>query len=402
MEREPRPEELAPPPEEPYASPVTIHPDITDALALRHWARQLLAGGSAPMPSASLAAWRLFVGRERCAGALRTIVGAGAPPQLVRAAERETQQALLLRGELEAVARIAADLGVHPILLKGGTTLGDLGTALPGKDLDLLLPEADALRLLAALDAAGWQRHGGGPSHHFAERFRPGHPGVEVHLALGPDIRLPAADALRRAVPIEWLDGWVRLAPADEAWHIVRHATVSHPSHRGRLREHLMLQRILRDLTPDEREALIARMDGDPVESDRAAATALACALDDDLQRGTDPFAPFALLWFELERDPPVPYLPEPLRRTTATWAYESLAGEGALGRRLRKTFGERIEGDPFRTLLRLLWLLPALSLGVWRARNARRSVGVQRREAARQGVGPGVTVATEREMMDR
>jgi hypothetical protein len=398
---------------------VTIHPDITDALALRHWARQLLAGGSVPMPSASLAAWRLFLGRERCAGALRTAVGAAAQPQLVSAAERETQQALLLRGELDAVARIAADLGIRPLLMKGGTTLGDLRTALPGKDLDLLLPEQDGLRLLAALDVAGWQRNGGGPSHHFAQRFRPGHPGIEVHAELGPDIDLSAAEAFRRAVPITWLDGWVRLAPADEAWHVLRHATVTHPSHRGRLREHLMLQRILGDLTLQERDALIARTRAGHAESDRATATGLACALDDRLQRETDPFAPFALLWYELERDPPVPYLPVPLRRTTATWAYESLAGEGALGRRLRKTWATRRDGTPlrvlapldgvvprvtsaFRTLLRTVWLVPSFTIGVWRARNARRSARDQRREGAGEDLRPGVTVAAEAKVVDR
>jgi hypothetical protein len=338
---------------------------------------------------------------------------------LVSAAERETQQALLLRGELDAVARIAAGLGIRPLLLKGGTTLGDLGTALPGKDLDILLPEGEGRRLLAALDAAGWQRHGGGPSHHFAERFRPGHPGIEVHTALGPDIELSAADALHRAVPITWLQGWLRLAPTDEAWHIIRHATVSHPSHRGRLREHLMLQRILRELKGEERMALVARTGAGHAESGRATAIGLACALDDKLQRETDPFVPFALLWFELERDPPVPWLPEPLRRTTAIWAYESLAGEGALGRRLRKTWSERRDGTPLRalaaldevvprvtsairTLLRTVWLAPSFTIGVWRARNARRSARKQRRQGANEGVGPSVAVPTQREMVDR
>jgi hypothetical protein len=389
---------------------VTIHPDITAALALRRWARQTLAGGHAALPSAPLAAWRLFLGRERCAGALRAAVGATSPPQLHAAADRETQQALLLRGELEAVAGVAARLGIHPILLKGGTTLGELGTALPGKDLDLLLPEAEGHRLLAALDAGGWQRHGGGPAHHFAERFRPGLPGIEVHIALGPDIVHETEPLFAGAVPLVWLPEWRRLAPADEAWHVLRHATVSHPSHRGRLREHLMLQRVLERCSSSERAALVERARADDSGAARATATALACALDDARQRTTDPFAPFALLWYELERDPPVPSFPEPLRRTTATWAYESLAGDGAIGRRLRKTFGDRIEGTPlqglapfdraaprltaaFRTLLRLAWLPPSFTIGVWRARHARRAARQQGREMAGQDLGTGVAI---------
>jgi hypothetical protein len=161
-----------------YPSPVT-HPDPTllGALRLRRWVLSSWGAVLPAPPAEGDGSWRLFLAREACALRLKgRMAAADLPPVLAAAADEEAQILLLLRAELQEVLAVAAPLGITPVILKGGAALHDPSRAVSAKDLDLLLPDDQGRRLLAALDAAGWRSFGGGTGLHFAERVREGRP----------------------------------------------------------------------------------------------------------------------------------------------------------------------------------------------------------------------------------
>ena len=336
------------------------HPDLLDALRLRRWALDALTTGARPAPEASPAAWELFLLREACAASLRVRLGSAAPPPVRAAADCELQQVLLLRAELDAVLEVAREIGVAPILLKGAATLHLPAKALWAKDLDLLLPSPDAVALVRALDERGWHQAGAGTAGHFGERVRPGRPPVEVHPA-------DAALALMatRAVPHPARTGARLLHPDDHTRHVATHQAITHPSHRGRVRDLLLLATALESAAP--------RQD-DPREdqsSERPTPVHLVLRMAGairEARHAEDPFRLEAAIWYALDRragSRPV----SKLRRVSATWIFALSAGGGAVEDLWARSWDTRLEtsglGGRLRAALRhaarLLWLPPLI-----------------------------------------
>jgi hypothetical protein len=93
-----------------------------------------------------------------------------------------------------------------------------------------------------------------------------------------------------------------RMAPADQAWHVLVHATVQHPERRGRLRDVVLLAFALGDLTPDEAAGLrsrAARHDLSALAESLGLAEALRCGAV-----RVDPFLEIAALRCILRADP--------------------------------------------------------------------------------------------------
>jgi hypothetical protein len=282
----------------------------------------------------------LFLGREVCAVRLRSRVQAEAPPPLVFAAEEELQRILFLRHELEEVMKVARQVDVRPIVLKGGASLHDPDRAVMARDLDLLLAPDEAAALVAGLDRAGWRPQGRGAPHHFAERIRPGGMPVEVHpardgseFAIGPEV-------LERAVPHPALPGARLLAPADHVRHVAHHQTIQHTSHRGRLRDLFLLGDALRangDLPDPSTWGL-------PEDQVPAHRTTLELA-----QRianwagGPDPAEELALLWYLLDAE--TTHAPRTgIGRLAARWTFDLAAGGPATSRRWHMMFEDQFE----------------------------------------------------------
>ena len=371
-------------------SPLT---HVTEALRLRRWALDALTAHPSPPPSASAQGWQLFLGREACARRLSGRTGGATPAPLADAALRETQAILLLRTELEEVVRIAGEIGVAPIILKGGTTFHSDEGELWAKDVDLLLPGPEARRLADALDARGWRPHEGASPNHLAARLRPGHPPVEIHVAGGRSGSPLSSDAEQRAIPHPRLPGARLLHPDDHLRHVATHQAVEHSAYRGRLRDLLLLAAAPPAQDPDARWGL---------SPGQARAVRKVRTMAEAMRRGApcdDPFEELAGTWYLMARTQG-PAAAGKLARMTAIWVYSFMAGDGAVGDQWRVVWGPRTEarsnlpligavgaaippvGNAARTLLRILWL-PPMMLTAWiRAARLRRRIAPLLRQA--------------------
>lgn len=376
------------------------HPDLLDALRLRRWALDVLTTGARPAPDASPAAWGLFLRREACATRLRTRAGSDVPAPIRDAADRELQQILLLRAELDAVLDVAHAIGVAPILLKGSATLHLPDGALWAKDLDLLLEPAAAAALVQALAVRGWINRGGGNPMHYGDRAREGRPPVEVHTPTAVLDRRLGVQLIRRSTAHPTLAGARLLAASDQARHVVYHQSVQHPSHRGRLRDLILLADCIStagvELDPSGWE--IPQDAAKPVDQTLALARALVRR-----EPTPDPFPLIAAIWYRMDLD-------QSRRRTypwtdlLAAWTLDAAAGEGGVRERIRVAFAPRVDdwswipgarnlgvkwplpGRLFRALLRVIWLPAVAALGM--ARGLReRHLGRQALAAVDQGV---------------
>ena len=368
-------------------------PPVIEALRLRRWALTVLTGASSPPPTASAEGWHLFLDREACARHLRAGTGGSPPAPLVDAALRETQVTLLLRAELEEVVRIGEEIGVAPVVLKGGTTLHAGEAALWAKDLDLLLPRPEAHRLAAALDAHGWHPLGGGSQNHLAARVRPGRPPIEIHVAGSRPGTPLSLGAEQRAVPHLRLPGARLLHPKDHLRHVATHQAVEHAAYRGRLRDLLLLA-----AAPPARGS----------QADWALSPGQARAVDgvlamaDALREGApcaDRFEELAGVWYHMARMRGATPA-STVARTTATWVYAFAAGDGAVGDHWRISWGPRTEarsnlplvgavgaampslGSGMRTFFRMCWLPPIMLIAWIRAARLRRRLAPLLRQA--------------------
>jgi hypothetical protein len=302
-----------------------------EALALRAWAMQRLAGGDAPPPAASAEAWRLFCAVERCALALCARLSPGeAPPPLREAFDLEIQRVLSLRALLRSVDRALAVAGATGIALKGAVPALAGGEPLDVLDLDLLVaPEAmDAIT--AALEAEGLgvgrdtapsvPTHAPG-GHERAARTGEGTVHVELHVVI--PLLPEAVDPLRGSRPSP--HPRVRmLAPAVHLWHVLMHGAVQHPERRGMLREMLLLRDAGARCTAEERAEVVAMLAGHPLAGPLGRALDAAA----DPARWAEPFAAEAALRYALA----VRYahlLGERVGRWLSAAAYALLMGRG-------------------------------------------------------------------------
>ncbi len=230
--------------------------DALEALRIRALALRVLAEPHASPPPelwneathCAPGSWRVFLTAERCAIRLEKLLRAtgqrGRLPGAVESvlhqrARNELARVLSARTQLTRIGKMAGPLGMRPVVLKGGcSTHGD--DPLDLSDLDGLLPSDHATSLAAALDARGHEATFSTPQH-LRARLTPQALPVEIHVTLDPH-GAPAEEWLWHGItPIPTNPGLWRLSPVEHLWHVLRHATVDHPSRRGRLRDLLLI-----------------------------------------------------------------------------------------------------------------------------------------------------------------
>jgi hypothetical protein len=265
---------------------------VDQALALRRWALDLLAGAhDPPPPAAGHEGWAAFLRSERCALALSARVGAArlrddpAFAALRASVPAEAKRVLAARAQLATVGAAAARSGWKVAVLKGAAPLA-LGHDAPDLlDVDLWARPEDARAVAELLDSIGFAPAGRVAANRLAVRAAPGAMQVEIHTAV-PWLEEGGAE-WERLRPAGRL--W-RLAPADHAWHLLIHATEQHPERRGRIRELLLLNAALRDCSGAELAALRERAAARPLGGVLLAQMELAGALYASGEAPRDPF----------------------------------------------------------------------------------------------------------------
>ena len=171
---------------------------------------------------------------SRCEAAQRAPADFRLYLQFIQAENRRRNATL--SAELAAAAAGLNRIGVEPVLLKGAIRLADGLYRDPGwrfmRDLDLLVPRAEAPAAAAQLraqgyvvaaDAAHWPQ-----AHRHLPRLARGdeHPAIELHLDLLSERcdLCPAEGVLARSRAVEFSGSRVRLPdPIDQLVHLIAH-----------------------------------------------------------------------------------------------------------------------------------------------------------------------------------
>ncbi|HEY0021126.1 MAG TPA: nucleotidyltransferase family protein [Longimicrobium sp.] len=283
--------------------PLPARQRCAEALVLRRWALHVL--WDAPVPPALAAAaeacspggWALFLGMERCALPLGRAVRPGqVPPHGAAVLEastlRELQRVLGARAQLRTFAAAAAERGWTVVVLKGGAAVAGGSPPLDLVDVDVLVPRDTAGEVAGFLEGRGYDRHGHDPGvnsasfWHLAARTAPGALMVEVHFTVqGFE---PIEETIARAVPLPERP-LLRMAPADELWHLLLHGVSHHLNRRGNLRELQLMKAALARCAPADRADVGAR-----VAAHRDAPAMRAVLRMAEWPNGTAPADPFA------------------------------------------------------------------------------------------------------------
>jgi hypothetical protein len=234
------------------------------ALRLREWALGLLANAPPTLPpEANERAWETFLRTERCAHPLRQVLCAARLADRLPSQAREALEArgvaealtvLRLRHEAVQVGRLLEARGWRGMVLKGGAAVLDGACEVDLMDLDLLVPVHQASELAAALDGAGYRHDDpdfapGTPNRHeMAARARGLGFVVEPHFDVVPPL---GVDHWEGAVPLPY-PALVRMAPANQLWHVLLHATLHHAERRGCLRDLVVAAAAVRGCGADE------------------------------------------------------------------------------------------------------------------------------------------------------
>jgi Uncharacterised nucleotidyltransferase len=145
-----------------------------------------------------------------------------------------------LRAEVLQIASSLNEVGIEPILLKGAINLfdsayGNFGARMMS-DIDVLVPELEIPRILAALAKLGYRPEGEGTwkAHAYTPLYRPGATwSLDLHryLSFQRDMVAPA-DVQRDSVSLE-TDGVRLLAPSPthRIFHNVYHAQLQNRQH---------------------------------------------------------------------------------------------------------------------------------------------------------------------------
>jgi hypothetical protein len=285
-------------------------PVVREALGLRRWALTRLTDAPEvlPAPDASPAAWALFLGAENCAAPLleRGAARTSGQAALRAAALLETQRVLGARRELRALDSLAAAHGWRALVLKGGVPVVE-GRTLDLADVDVLVePDAAAewtraIRERGRASVEGSVPRPGLEHHHPLGGHRePGGMLVELHTGI-PHAQLDEG-VFARSLPLPGYTALRRMAPTDQAWHVLVHATVQHPERRGRLRDVILLAMALGDLTPGQATGVRSRAARHDLSA-LAEKLGLAEGLRDGAVR-SDPFPEIAALRYFLWVDP--------------------------------------------------------------------------------------------------
>jgi hypothetical protein len=246
---------------------------VLESLRLRAWALHALSVAMpvAP-PPVSGEAWLLFLAGERCAvPLLERLRGARMeiPDRLGSEALRESQRVLGARRELRRLDAIAAGHGGAALVLKGGVAVAR-GLVLDLVDVDVLVPPDRAGSWEEALIEGGWHAIDGSVPraalrhhHPLGAHVEAGGLRVEIHTRI-PEVG-GFEEALARSRPLPGHRTLRSPGALDQAWHVLVHATVQHPERRGCIRDLLLLEHSMSEMTAADAASLRARADGHPV-----------------------------------------------------------------------------------------------------------------------------------------
>lgn len=296
-----------------------------EALTLREYLLRRLGNGTASLTGdeagrlgyVSAEGWRLFLAEEGCAAVVQQeLIELGVLDSLSREARREirrqalaeAQRSLSVRHQIAEVAKIARERRWRVVILKGGVGIAESSDVLYIHDLDVLTSLDVAPQLAQALRTIGYT---GGDDL----RMRPRTPNaadaaVAIELHRGWDPNAQGVDeawwiktrTLRQCPPLE------RPGDADHLWQMLLHVVLQHPERQGRLRDALLMWRVLAACDPAELAEVDRRI------AVHASRTALAETLD--FVRGLNTDSPsdsmqaraggrYALRWIEM--NVPVP-----------------------------------------------------------------------------------------------
>ncbi len=236
------------------------------ALVLRRHVLTVLGRGVSTddrSPDANAAAWRLFLATERCAVPLLDALGGRSPNELRDAAAAESVSILGARAQAAEMGEAARARGLQVILLKGTAELFESDPAVALGDLDILVCSDDlhAVREMVRLLGYEFRSHGTTFRHDPLYLSRGGVP-LELHTSIEKYGARPEPGLFDRAEPVPATTGLHRLSPPDHAWHVLLHATEGHLHRRGRIRDLLLLSRVLRRMTDEARQAMARRAGG--------------------------------------------------------------------------------------------------------------------------------------------
>lgn len=313
-------------------------------------------------------AWTAFLRTERWAAPMMTgLEAAGCLPefpervrQVLRHLQRfETLRAVRARAQLKEIGAAAKARGWQVIVLKGGRALVESPDLVLGlADLDLLVPPETVRPVTAWLDETGSGAGGYSSPMHAATRYPTGGVAVEVHRTIARD-GAPAFPTLwNRAVPIG--DGLLGLEPAEHAWHVLSHATISHVDRRGRLRDLAIVARALGACSDVQRAELRHRLERDDFASPLLQVLEMAlelAAAEPVSDRFPDlAFSRYAV--FELmrrarwPRNAGVPMLP---------WVFAWIAGSRERRFQWARIRGRSVDRSAFAAVARVERVLPRL-----------------------------------------
>ena len=366
----------------------TLQDDLRHAIQLRRWAWAALNERPAPLPPASPRAWQLFLDREACAVALARVPGLGLPDPVRRRAQLESQQILLARAELAAVAHAVHSAGLEVIPLKGTDALLTPATALPLKDVDVLAPPGATTAAEEALGSAGFGT-ARSRSYLHVVLARPGtSTPVELHGTIWPQAALGASDLWAAAPPARPIPGLRTLDPADHLWLCLVHVVAVHPDRAGRLRDLLIIRAAVQQCSAKQMEIVARRMAVHPMAAELGIELAIAVGRDTPLDRqGRDRIA---ATWYALDALVARTPIGTALRMALSSWASMIAAPSVSwrtLAQRLLTTGGNsrlhpiaflerRIPplGRLVRVAIRLVWSLPIIALALPHAFFVRRA----------------------------
>ena len=233
-----------------------------EALLLRAYLIRRLGNGTGSLTPAeverlrqvSAAGWLLFLTEEGCAAVVQQALSQmelldalskEVRREIQRLALAEAQRALSVRQRIAQVAKIARQHGWRVVILKGGVGVAESSDVLYIRDLDVLTTPDVVPQLASALQSLGYTGGAEQDLHHLTPISAEGGVTIEVHRGWDMDASevqeswWRSTRKLRQCPPLE------RPGDADHLWQMLVHSVELHPERRGRLRDALLMWRVV-------------------------------------------------------------------------------------------------------------------------------------------------------------
>lgn len=349
-------------------------------LRLRAWALRVLCcgverdGPDVPLsPPQDPDVWKTFLAHESCGAPLdagldedtRRVLDARALAVLRAAATRETRLLLAARAQLQQLAGIARRLDTRIVVLKGAVCAARASRVLALEDIDILVPEARARDVAAAIDAAGYRPAGFASARHLRTRAAPERLPIDIHVTTSIEGKLLDGEVWGEIEPLADLPGLWTLSAREHAWHVLTHVAIDHLDRRGRIRDLLLLEAALGACSVPDLSELARRIEGHPLsrplgdQLDMARALALGRPVDDW-------FPEVAAANYLLRRYVGMSKLPGTLGTLGWRWSFALTAGPAERRTIWRETVRRSMDKSKFGFISRVEALAPRAG-AVWR-----------------------------------